>query len=106
MGKQFEGRGGKPKFGGRKPGGFGVGGARGKALILLHARKDRLWAMGGETRPPRPRLLRENLNGKDAIDRKSTNRKVKASMGVRRTFEDTGILKGLLRGGEYLFRTN
>lgn len=35
---------------------------KGKFLTLLHAWKDELWKMGGEERPPRPRLLQGNLN--------------------------------------------
>ena len=44
------------------------GGTKGKALTLLHAWKDQLWIMGGEEKPPRPRLLDGTANGEDDSD--------------------------------------
>ena len=41
------------------------GGTKGKALTLLHAWKDRLWVMGGEEKPPRPRLLNASPDEED-----------------------------------------
>ena len=42
-------------------------GAKGKALMLLHAWKDELWKMGGEKRPPRPRLLQVSPNVEEGV---------------------------------------
>lgn len=44
------------------------GGTKGKALTLLHAWKDQLWIIGGEERPPRPRLFDGTANGEDDSD--------------------------------------
>lgn len=41
------------------------GGKKGKVLTLLHAWKDQLWVMGGEERPPRPRLLNASPDEED-----------------------------------------
>ena len=44
------------------------GGKKGKAVTLLHAWKDQLWVMGGEGRPPRPRLLIAGPDEEEDVD--------------------------------------
>jgi hypothetical protein len=55
------------------------GGTKGKALTLLHASKDRLWEMGGETKPPRPRLPQGTLNREKGIKGGATSAQPKIS---------------------------
>jgi len=49
------------------------GGTKGKALTLLHAWKDQLWEMGGEEKPPRPRLLQGGMDEEDETEEDDTD---------------------------------
>jgi translation initiation factor 2D len=55
------------------------GGTKGKALTLLHAWKDQLWAMGGEEHPPGPRLLGASQDEEDDADEERASDEVDAA---------------------------
>ena len=57
------------------------GGTRGRALTLLHAWKDRLWATGGGANPPG--LLEGSLNGEGDNDEEWTDEEVEAATGTQ-----------------------
>ena len=57
------------------------GGTRGRALTLLHAWKDRLWARGGGANPPG--LLEGSLDGEGDNDEEWTDEEVEAATGTK-----------------------
>lgn len=76
------------------------GGTKGKALTLLHAWKDKLWKMGGEERPPRPKTLQVNLNGGEDSDEEQTDEEVETVVKTQPgTFRNEDIPKELSREG-------
>lgn len=83
------------------------GGAKGKALTLLHAWKDNLWEMGGEERPPRPRLLRDGLNGEEDADEEKSDEEVETAVKTpSETFGNGDTPKELSREGVYFGRVD
>jgi len=81
------------------------GGTKGKAMDLLHAWKDRLWEIGGEEGPPRPRVLRDSLNG-EGDDEERTDEEVKAAAVMQpETLKNWDTLKELSREGAWFRET-
>lgn len=75
--------------------------------MLLHAWKDRLWAIGGEERPPKPRFLHGGRNGEEDTDEEQTDEEVKAAAVMRpETFRDGDHPRELSREGAYSRRIN
>ena len=78
------------------------GGTKGKALTLLHAWKDQLWEMGGEQRPPRPRLLQGNPNEEDDTDEEWNDEESEAGAETQSEIVENGDApKELSREGRY-----
>ena len=76
------------------------GGTKGKALTLLHAWKDQLWEMGGEEKPPKPRLLRGSLNEADDTDEEFTDEESEAAAETQlEIIENGGAPKELSQEG-------
>jgi translation initiation factor 2D len=78
------------------------GGTKGKALTLLHAWKDQLWVIGGEERPPRPRLLESSLDGEVDEDEEWASDDVDAGAKTQsKSSNDGDTLKQLSPEGVY-----
>lgn len=77
------------------------GGTKGKALTLLHAWKDQLWEMGGEERPPRPRLLRGGSGGEGDTDEEWVGEESETAVGTQsEIFKNENTPRELSREGE------
>lgn len=79
------------------------GGTKGKALTLLHAWKDQLWEMGGEERPPRPRLLRGGLDEADDSGEERTGEESEGDAETQSSIVEDSP-KELSREGTYSWR--
>ena len=78
------------------------GGTKGKALTLLHAWKDQLWEMGGEEKPPGPRLLQGGMGEEDDTDEEGTDDESEAAAEVQsKIVENKGVPKELSQEGAY-----
>ncbi|KAF9783951.1 hypothetical protein BJ322DRAFT_1109804 [Thelephora terrestris] len=64
---------------------------KGRVLTLLHAWKDQLWTIGGELRPPRPRLLDGGPNGEDDTHNEWSGEEIEAAAGTRSESTRDGI---------------
>ena len=83
------------------------GGTKGKALTLLHAWKDRLWEIGGEERPPRPRLLQDSPNDEDDTDEEWTDERAHAAAEAQHQTPGNGDTpRELSREGTHFRRVN
>lgn len=78
------------------------GGTKGKALTLLHAWKDQLWEMGGEEKPPGPRLLQGGMGEEADTDEEGTDDESEAAAEVQsKIVENKGVPKELSQEGAY-----
>lgn len=78
------------------------GGTKGKALTLLHAWKDQLWEMGGEEKPPGPRLLQGGMGEEGDTDEEGTDDESEAAAEVQsKIVENKGVPKELSQEGAY-----
>jgi len=71
-------------------------GTKSKVLTLLHAWKDELWKMGGEGRPPRPRVFQGSPNTEEVNDEAAEAAPVRQRNGTRdkRTRKEYSSKKG------------
>jgi len=78
------------------------GGAKGKALTLLHTWKDKLWEMGGEEKPPRPRLLRDGPDGEEDTDEEKSDEEAETTAKTPpKAFGNVDTPKELSREGAF-----